>query len=225
MKKAVKIILLMAGLVMLTWLAIGFWGRKKEPVVVAAEVKLPRAADSANYKMTDSAVHTLRSGYVVLRMGLGADSKLLAGFNRHNKSYSHCGIVMVENGYPYVYHSIGGEDNPDERLRRDSAWFFFSPVYNSAIAVLKYDMDAAAVRRLDSVVRCWYRRKPLFDMKFDLATDDKLYCSEFVYKAICAAAEDSAYLPISFLGSKRYVAVDNLFLNSHAAFISQMKFK
>jgi len=178
-----------------------------------------------NERGVDTAVSLLRSGYIVLRTGLGADSYLLAQMNRKDKTYSHCGIVMVEHGYPFVYHSIGGEDNPDERLRRDSAKFFFSPLHNSGIAIVQYDYNESRVSALRRVVSDYYKARPKFDMHFDLKTDDALYCSEFVYKAINKTMKDSGYIrPTTVLGFT-FVGIDDLFINSHAHIVWQLRYK
>jgi hypothetical protein len=184
-----------------------------------------RGAVQWNNHAVDSAVKALRSGYVVLRMGQGADSRLLAQINRKEKSYSHCGIVMVENGYPFVYHSIGGEDNPDERMRRDSAKFFFSPLHNTGFAIVRYDYTAGKVDELQQVVREYYALRPKFDMQFDLATDDKLYCSEFVYKAISRVMNDAEYIPVTTALNHTFVGIDDLYLNKHASRLLELKFR
>jgi hypothetical protein len=184
-----------------------------------------RAKNTWNKHIVDTAVSLLRSGYIVLRRGLGADSYMLAEMNRRNKTYSHCGIVMVEQGYPFIYHSIGGEDNPDERLRRDSANFFFSPRHNTHLAVIRYSLDTEQVSSLKQVVADYYRQRPRFDMKFDLTTDDKLYCSEFIYKAVNKAVGDTAYIGTSMLLKRRQVGIDDLFMNSHASMVWEVKFK
>lgn len=185
----------------------------------------PIAAKTNNKKAVDTAVAMLKTGNIVLRMGLGTDSYMLSLLNKKDKSYSHCGIVAVEDGYPFVYHSIGGEDNPDARLRRDSAGYFFSPERNGAIAVVLYDMDDSGINRLVNKAREYYRRRTRFDLKFDLKTDDELYCSEFVYKALTQAERDTAYLPTSHLPAGDYVAIDNLFINKHARLIWHTQFK
>ena len=178
-----------------------------------------------NNRMVDSAVHLLRSGNIVLRMGRGADSYLLSQMNRRDKTYSHCGIVLVEDGYPFVYHSIGGEDNPDERLRRDSAAFFFSPDHNSAIAIVDYHEDGATLKRLTDVVEAYYRARPKFDLQFDLKTDDKLYCAEFVYRALNRAEGDTAYIKTTTLMGCTFVGIDALFDNGHGDIVWRTKFK
>ena len=184
-----------------------------------------RAANTANKKIVDTAISLLRSGYIVLRMGAGADSRMLAQMNQKNRSFSHCGIVMIEDGYPFVYHSIGGEDNPDERLRRDSAKFFFSPKHNTAIAVVKYDLSDKEVDNLTKTVQAYYAQRPRFDMKFDLKSDDKLYCAEFVYKAVNKAVNDTAYITTTTAAGYTFVGIDDLFVNPHAHIVWQTAFK
>ena len=186
--------------------------------------RLPKT-NHENKQKVDSAISMLRSGYIVLRMGLGADSRLLSQMNRKDKSYSHCGIVMVEDGYPFVYHSIGGEDNPDERLRRDSAKIFFSPRNNIAIAIVTYNFTTGNEKALRKVVSDYYARRPKFDLKFDLKSDDKLYCSEFVYKAINKTMQDTTYIRPTEVAGLRFVGIDDLFVNPHAHIVWQTVFK
>ena len=228
MKKAPLIVyaLLLAGSAFCLWLAVG--GCKKDTAAVTnpmPDSALLAVARVWNRQALDEARPRLRSGDVVLRAGVGPDSYILARLNKKDKSYSHCGIVMIEDGYPFVYHSIGGEDNPDERLRRDSADVFFAPRHNTAIAIVRYDCTAQAIGRLRQVVKEYYRLRPRFDMQFDLATDDKLYCSEFVYKAMIRAMQDTDYIPVTLGMGRRYVGIDDLYLNAHAHTEWKISFK
>lgn len=182
-------------------------------------------ADFWNKHVVDTAVSLLRSGDVVLRLGQGADSYLLSQMNQKDKHYSHCGIVMVENGYPFVYHSIGGEDNPDARMKRDSARFFFYPPNNMSIGIVHYDFDDSTKSQLRTVVNEYYRRRPKFDTNFDLKTDDRIYCAEFIYKAVNRATNDTTYIKPTSVLNYRFVGIDDLFLNPHATIVWQTTFK
>ena len=177
-----------------------------------------------NFKVIDSTVGLLRSGDMVLRAGSDATSYMLRQMNLKNSTYSHCGIVMIENGYPFVYHSIGGEDNPDSHLRRDSASFFFSPKTNERLGVARLDLTPAAIERLHGIVQRYYKAGVMFDMDFDLKTDDKLYCAEFVYKSVREAAQDTTLFSTTTVGTRTYVAVDNLFTSPHAQLICDYQF-
>ncbi len=188
--------------------------------------KTTSAADSIwDHHAVDSAISLLRSGDLVLRRGADVTSYMFSYTNQKDKSYSHCGIVIIENGYPFVYHSIGGEDNPNGRLRRDSASFFFSPANNLSLGIARFDMPDTSVSHLRQIVRQFYKEGRKFDTNFDLNTNDRLYCSEFVYKAVNKACADTNYIkPVSVLGFS-YVGIDNLFINPHTKLVWQVKFK
>jgi len=178
-----------------------------------------------NRRMVDSAIHLLRTGDLVLRTGADVTSYIFTQFNQTDKTYSHCGLVVIEHGYPFIYHSIGGEDNPDEKLRRDSASFWFSPANNLGFGIARFSFDSSQIASLQKTVYQYFREQRRFDMDFDLGTNDRLYCAEFVYKALNHAVGDSTFIrPVSRFG-KTFVAVDNLFLNSHAKLVCQVRFK
>ena len=64
-----------------------------------------------------------------------------------------------------------------------------------------------------------------FDMNFDIRTDDRFYCAEFVYKSINNALADSTFIkPITVMGYT-FVGIDDLFMNEHAAWVCQIRFK
>lgn len=198
---------------------------KPEPVTMPADSASIHLNERRNGHIVDSAVSLLKSGNVVVRTGLGADSYILSQMNLKDKTYSHCGIVMVEHGYPFVYHCIGGEDNPDARMRRDSAKLFFSPDRNFGIGIIAYDIPGDKEDSLRHMVHHLYSRRPKFDMSFDLATDDRLYCAEFIYKAYNMATGDTAYINTSYAQGYRFVGIDDLYINRHAHFVWQVRYK
>ena len=62
-------------------------------------------------------------------MGMGIDdvSRAARSMNRKDTSYSHCGIVFIENDSVFVYHALGGSYNPSQKLLRE-------PIRNSSAA-------------------------------------------------------------------------------------------
>jgi hypothetical protein len=66
---------------------------------------------------------------------------------------------------------------------------------------------------VDSVVKAWYKNGLTFDMKFDLTTDEKMYCSEFVSKAITIATDRTVTFSTTRLNKFEFIALDNLYLN------------
>ena len=145
--------------------------------------------------------------------------------NMEDKRYSHCGLVQIENGYPFVYHSIGGEDNPDEIIRRDSANFWFSPINNLAFAIYRYNIHDSLKERYMESAQEYYKIKLMFDLDFNLKSDERLYCSEMVYKAIKNTMKDSIFINTVDNLQRNYVGIDNLYMNPKAKLICQIRFK
>lgn len=182
-------------------------------------------AESFNTAMIDSAITMLKDGDMVLRTGADVTSYMLSQTNQHDKTFSHCGLVRIENGYPFVYHAIGGEDNPDEEVRRDSASAWFSPAGNLGLGIARFNLNSKGLRKLTDVVTHYYKEKRKFDMKFDLATDNRLYCAELVYKALLEASGNKLFChPVSKFGY-HYISVENLYRNKHTKLIWQVRYK
>lgn len=186
---------------------------------------LHREWHAQNIHAIDSATALLKTGDLALRIGADATSHMLRNMNQSNKTFSHCGIVVVEGGKPYIYHSIGGEDNPDAKIRRDPPAVFFSAATNTGLGIVRLDLPPATIARMvDTAVRYWTEARS-FDMDFDLETDDQLYCAEYVSKTVQRAANDPHFFNTSSLGGFKYVAVDNLYENPHATTICSIRYK
>lgn len=184
-----------------------------------------RATNPWNRQMVDSCTRLLQNGDVVVRRGHDITSTMLSMLNQREKLYSHCGIVLIEHGYPFVYHSIGGEDNPDARLRRDSVNFWFSPANNLAFGIVRLDLGKPQRDSLSQVVHGFYKARKKFDLDFDLKSEDSYYCAEMVYKALNRATADSTYIePLTVFGVT-FIGIDNLYLNKHAHMVCQIRFK
>lgn len=172
---------------------------------------LSRKNNTLNIAAVDSCVRLLQTGDLLVRRGDDMTSYMLSQLNTKDKTYSHCGIVVVEEGYPYVYHSIGGEDNPDQVIRRDSTHDWCSPANNLSFAAYRYHISDSVKNRFVRYVRGFYREKRMFDMNFDLQTNDRLYCSEMIYKALCKATGDDDCIQLSNNYGRRFVGVDDLY--------------
>jgi hypothetical protein len=178
-----------------------------------------------NKRFVDSLVKVVQTGDIVLRTGIGPDSRMLCQLNQKDKTYSHAGIVLVEQGQPFIYHCVGGEDNPDERMRRDPLKLFLEPAHCIGFGVARYIGIPAYKEKIAAVVQTYYQLKPKFDLKFDLKTDDELYCSEFIYKAFVKATGDTSCINVSTGYGRRFVGIDDLFMNPHVTMIVQTRFK
>lgn len=181
-----------------------------------------RAANPWNKKHADSAITIVKDGDLVLRSGNDAISEFFKKANTKDRTFSHAGIVFIENGYPFVYNCIGNADDPEALLKRDSLNAYISPYNNIGYAVYRYKLNAAQLSKLQATSVRYFKEKRRFDPHFDLSTDTLLYCTEFVYKAVIEATGDKEYLPITKATNFSYVSVDNLFLRKDAKLVCKI---
>ena len=184
------------------------------------------------YGMIEDGLSRLKEGDLVVRMNRDPSSRFIKYFNHKDKNFSHSGIVLFEHGYPYIYDIINGEENPDQKIRMDSLSHFCSPKRNLAFAVYRYDMSPVEICRLKEIVHKWHAKGIRFDSLFSLSSDDRMYCSEMVTKALTEAtgkrimiqpirltlAEAScltAYsrLPLSYTNGLPIIPIDALYMN------------
>src|SRR5678810_9323 len=114
----------------------------------------------------------IRSGDLVTRTGNDFTSQSLRTLNRRNKTWSHCGIASIENDTLFIYHAIGGEWNPDEKLRRDPWIPFAEPYSNNAVGQYRFTLQDSIVYDLIKIIKEFHTNKLPFDMNFDLASDN-----------------------------------------------------
>ncbi|HVB04564.1 MAG TPA: hypothetical protein VNE41_12695 [Chitinophagaceae bacterium] len=183
-----------------------------------------RLEDRYNDSLIIQASWLVRDGDLVMRTGNDFISLTLRQFSLQDKTYSHSGLVQIDGGRIRVFNAIGGEDNPNQTLRRDSFGYFCDPAYNFGFAVYRYNLNRVQLKRLDSIENRYYDERVKFNMSFDLKTDNRLYCTEFVYKSLLKATGDSGYIPLTHINHMTYVAPDNLYLNPHAHLIYRAVF-
>ena len=167
---------------------------------------------------TDSVLPTvsslLHNGDMVTRLGNDITSEMLLQMNQTDKSFSHCGIISIENDSIFVYHAIGGEFNPNQKLKRELLSSFGDPSENKGLGLFKPELSAKQLGILLHLVRGLYLAGVPFDMDFDYATTQKLYCAEFVAKSYGIAFGQPNWMTFSQKGNFKYVAVDDLFRNT-----------
>lgn len=193
--------------------------------VASADSALHREWNSGNLRMISEAESLLQTGDIVLRTGADATSHALRAMNQKNKTFSHCGIVSIEDGQPWIYHSIGGEENPDARIRRETPGHFFAPQSNEGGGACRYQLTEAQKAGIARIAQQWYREGRTFDMEFDLATDTQLYCAEFIYKAFIRAGFPEKWFSKSHAAGFEYIAVDDLYAHPEAKIICSFQYK
>jgi hypothetical protein len=196
------------------------------------------------YKMIDEGNGLLKEGDLVVRLNIEPSSEAIRQFNRTDKRYSHAGIVLFDEGTPFVYHIVNGCENPDEKLRKDSLTRFCDPRRNLAFGIYRYALTDTEIQNLKAIIHKWYKMGVKFDYRFDLATNDKMYCSEMVSKALTTATQNritiettkptaieagffSSYThaPYRFVSKLKIVAIDNLYKRPYCHLIKEYNYK
>ena len=185
----------------------------------------------------------LMDGDLVVRSGNDMTSQLIKNYNKKDKSYSHAGLVFFQDGEPKVYHILAGGENPGAKMIADSLERFCHPRHNTSFAVYRYNVDSAEINTMRAAVTNWYNEGVRFDSTFNLKTDDRMYCSEMIRKALARATSNRIIiattkpskaetllavtrLPLSveYLSKLDLIPVDNLYMNSHCRLIARFDF-
>jgi hypothetical protein len=195
------------------------------------------------YAMISEGNGLLKEGDLVVRLNQDPTSQFIKNFNRHDKSYSHAGIVLFENGHPYIYHIVNGADNPGEKLRKDSLSKFCDPRKNMAYGIFRYKLTAVEIKNLKALLHQWCRKAVRFDPTFNLKTDDKMYCSEMIGKLLAKATNKRiliettpltsteaklfsmyAHLSLEYTSKLRVISIDNLYRQSSCYAIKEYSY-
>ena len=158
----------------------------------------------------------VQTGDLVARLGSDITSDMLRQMNQTDKTFSHCGIASIENDTVFIYHAIGGEFNPNQRIKREPLFSYGHSTENKGLGLFRLEVTEAARQAVAKLARQYYLAGIPFDMAFDYASEDRFYCAEYVAKCVSRGVADSSWLHFSAAGRFRYVAIDNLLLTPMA---------
>lgn len=127
----------------------------------------------------------LSEGDIVFRRGQSLISSMVL-LNDKSTPFSHVGIVCRQQGQLCIVHAVPGE--PDETgkelVKCESPEAFFDPEKARDIAVVRIkEADGAARHKAALAALGYFEQKLPFDGAMNYKTDDKLYCTELVWKA------------------------------------------
>lgn len=169
------------------------------------------------YTSSDSNLHLpdtlkLQSGDLVFREGIGYISRTLKQFNRADKRFSHAGIIHIQDNEAFVYHCIGGEGNPDNRMKMEKLSSFCASKEALAFGIYRPDLSASLSKAVDSLATSYWRKGLEFDTHFDLESNDKMYCTELIYKIYDEVLRENNFVPLTSISGTTYVSCDNIFM-------------
>ena len=147
----------------------------------------------------------LQNGDLVFRKGRSVESQIVL-FSDQESDYSHVGIIYMIENKAYVIHTVPDESESNvDYIKMEKIEEFFNPKKASKGSVLRTKEKYISFATLAAQKAKWfYDSKIIFDDAYDLKTEDKLYCTELVWKAyqengvdLVQGKYDQLFLPIS----------------------------
>lgn len=166
----------------------------------------------------------IETGDLITRTGNDFTSQSLKTLNQRNKTYSHCGIALVKGDSVFIYHALGGEWNPNQKILRQSLLEFTDPVNNNSFGVFRFLLPKEIKQKWVAAAEDFYKKEISFDMAFNLDTNDKMYCAEYVYKCFLAA-DPALKFNISHIKDFRFIGVDDLFLQEYCRPVTEINYR
>ena len=157
----------------------------------------------------------LKEGDIILRRGKSLVSELLRRSSLHDRTFSHVGIIFLENGKWKVMHAIGGEGAIRDGVVSDHLTQFCSSTETDTVAVFRINPHETTGSAIVKAAQKLQSNCTGFDSDFSLTTDDKLYCTEFVMKAVEVASEQHISLPLSYVSGVKYISCENIYSNQY----------
>lgn len=148
-------------------------------------------------------------GDLVFRRGQGMWTRYFINMSTREKRFSHVGIVtQVTNDTAKILHADAHETTGIGCVRIEDWCGFYSNTLDCA--VYRYcGPDAEAV--IPRIVTKGKEKLGVpFDSAFDLATEDRLYCTEFVRAAVNGAAGRELIKPVKISGIS-FIPLDEVY--------------
>lgn len=168
--------------------------------------------EKTKYKSVYPEIELLKSGDLIFRDGKSFISHALKQFNQKDARFSHAGMIHIEGKEAFVYHCIGGEGSPNNKMRKEKLSSFCSDETVNAYAIFRPSLKADQVQAFDSIAGLYFRSGMEFDSKFDIETNDKMYCTELIYNIYKEVLHEDNFIPLTEMAGKTYVSCDNIFL-------------
>ena len=126
----------------------------------------------------------VKNGDLVFRKGRSIASRVVLITDRAS-SYSHVGVIYMLNEIPYVIHTVPDEsENGIDYVKMEKLSVFFSSEKASRGSVFRLKEQYENSAKLAALTaKSYFDDKIIFDDAFDLKSENKLYCTELVWKA------------------------------------------
>jgi len=165
-------------------------------------------ADARSPADGGSGMPQLQPGDIVCRYGEGIWSEFFRNSSTRDKRFSHVGILAFDAGEPFVIHASADDRSGIGEVREEPLSEFLAGARD--VAIYRLGGEEGIGKRIAENARS-YLGVP-FDPAFDLASDERIYCSELVRLSVNAAAGE-AIVTTSLMHGREIVAIDDCYLH------------
>jgi hypothetical protein len=159
----------------------------------------------------------LKNGDILLRRGYGVDSTVSMNFSQGEKRYSHAGIIQKKDDGVFIIHSEEDKDHGRNGVYIEPIKDFLDGIH--IWAVYRFDLSPKLEEDVISYALKLKSQNIIFDIDFNLNEDNKMYCSEFIYKVINrTTGKELIHAGKHFVG-KNFVTISDLYQNNSAKLV------
>ena len=198
-----------------------------------------------NDSLIKDAISFIKNGDLILRTGTDYSSDQVRLMSKTDKTYSHGGIAILDSGTIYVYHVEPDYHYVNDKVRKEKLDSFCNPFRNYGFAIARYALSDEEANRFIKYLDKQYQKKIPFDMKFELKTDDKMYCSEMIKKGLAISTGNKIIIATDRMNDKskyklikqyfklqekdfvnrEIIPIDHLFINPHCSVVKKYVFE
>jgi hypothetical protein len=109
--------------------------------------------------------------------------------NETEKLYSHTGMIVESAGQKLVAH-IAPEEGKTDTIQYIPIDSFINPAKHVSCALYRYNLSKDERANLSKAIEDFKASQVHFDHLYDLKTDDVMYCSEMITKALKKATNN-----------------------------------
>jgi hypothetical protein len=139
-------------------------------------------------------LHLLEDGDIILKMGKGNISRIIADQLKEPVPFSHCGIIVKEADSIYIIHSVAKEVSGSDGLQTISLQDFFNDSYYGSLWISRVKNGENKKDEISKRAKIYLEKKLPFDYDFDISDNSKIYCSELVYNVLLETYNEDFFL-------------------------------
>jgi Permuted papain-like amidase enzyme, YaeF/YiiX, C92 family len=130
-----------------------------------------------------------QEGDLVVRLTDDIVSDVIRNMNDSDKVFSHAGIVVMEGNRKMVCNITPDdkENTGADTIRYEPLDSFMNPQYSLKGGLFRYALQETERQVFMATLDSFKHLRPRFDEQYNYATDNKMYCSEMIAKALTKA--------------------------------------